>query len=172
MHADSTDAGAPVADEYLRNNAEYAKSFVTGSLPIAPAKRMAVVSCMDSRLDLYGILGLRAGDVHVIRNAGGVVTDDVMRSLVISQRLLGTSEIVLVHHTDCGMLTFTDEALRAVLKAETGHMPSYAFHAFDDLAADIRDGIAHIKADAHLPHRDRIRGFIFDVDTGKLSEVS
>ena len=157
-------------DEYLRNNAEYAKNF-TSPLPLPPAKHTAVVACMDARLDVYRILGLHEGDSHVIRNAGGVVTDDAIRSLVISQRLLSTTEIILIHHTDCGMLTFTDDALRASLAAETGFKPSYAFDAFDNLEGDVRAGIARIKADPHIVHRDRIRGFIFDVATGKLNEV-
>jgi carbonic anhydrase len=167
-----TDIANPVTvtDEYLRNNAAYARDF-HGPLPLPPAKHIAVVACMDARLDVYRILGLHEGESHVIRNAGGVVTDDAIRSLVISQRLLGTNEIVLIHHTDCGMLTFTDDALRAQIAAETGFKPPYALNAFDDLAADVRAGIARIKADPHLLHRDRVRGFIFDVATGRLNEV-
>jgi carbonic anhydrase len=167
----STETAAPaVTDEYLRNNDAYARTF-SGPLPLPPARHTAVVACMDARLDVYRILGLHEGDSHVIRNAGGVVTDDAIRSLVISQRLLGTNEIVLIHHTDCGMLTFTDDALRAQIAAETGFKPPYALNAFDDLAADVRAGIARIKADPHLLHRDRVRGFIFDVATGRLNEV-
>lgn len=162
---------APTAtDEYVRNNDAYARTF-HGPLPLPPAKHTAVVACMDARLDVYRILGLHDGESHVIRNAGGVVTDDAIRSLVISQRLLGTNEIVLIHHTDCGMLTFTDDALRADIAAQTGFKPPYALNAFDDLATDVRAGIARIKADPHLLHRDRVRGFIFDVATGRLSEV-
>ena len=160
----------PATSGYLQNNAGYAASF-NGPLPLPPAKHTAVVACMDARLDVYRILGLREGDSHVIRNAGGVVTDDVIRSLVISQRLLGTKEIVLIHHTDCGMLTFTDDALRASIARETGFKPPYAFNAFDDLATDVRGGINRIKADAHLLHRDQVRGFIFNVATGVLDEV-
>jgi carbonic anhydrase len=167
MSASATDTAT---NEYLRNNAEYASSF-TGPLPLPPAKHTAVVACMDARLDVYRILGLHEGDSHVIRNAGGVVTDDAIRSLVISQRLLGTTEIILIHHTDCGMLTFTDDALRASIAAETGFKPAYALNAFDDLATDVRAGIARIKADPHLLHADHVRGFIFDVATGKLNEV-
>ncbi|MDQ6932503.1 MAG: carbonic anhydrase [Candidatus Eremiobacteraeota bacterium] len=159
-----------VTNEYLQNNAEYAKGF-KGVLPTPPAKHTAVVACMDARLDVYRMLGLREGDSHVICNAGGVVTDDVIRSLVISQRLLGTNEIILIHHTDCGMLTFTDDALRSSIAAETGVKPPYAFQAFSDLATDVRAGIARIKADPHIPHRESVRGFIFDVATGKLNEV-
>ncbi|GAC1546655.1 MAG: carbonic anhydrase [Vulcanimicrobiaceae bacterium] len=160
-----------VTDAYLRTNADYAKHFA-GPLPPAPAHHTAVVACMDSRLDVYGILGLHAGDAHLLRNAGGVVTDDVMRSLVISQRLLGTVEIILMHHTGCGMLRFTDDEMRAQIAAETGSEPPYAFHAFADLDADVRAGIARIRSDPHLPHRDRVRGFTFDLATGKLHEVT
>ena len=169
MSTTSTHA-ATVTEKYLDNNAAYATSF-HGPLPLPPAKHTAVVACMDARLDVYRILGLREGDSHVIRNAGGVVTDDAIRSLVISQRLLGTTEIVLIHHTDCGMLTFTDDALRASIAAETGFKPPYSLQAFDDLATDVRGGIARIKADPHIPHKDHVRGFIFDVATGKLNEV-
>jgi carbonic anhydrase len=163
-------AATSVTEEYLANNADYAKNF-SGPLPLPPAKHTAVVACMDARLDVYRILGLHEGDSHVIRNAGGVVTDDAIRSLVISQRLLGTKEIVLIHHTDCGMLTFTDDALRASIAAETGFKPPYALNAFTDLADDVRAGIARIKSDPHLLHRDDVRGFVFDVATGKLNEV-
>lgn len=169
MSATSTNLDT-VTNEYLQNNAEYAKGF-KGKLPPSPAKHTAVVGCMDARLDVYRILGLREGDSHVICNAGGVVTDDVIRSLVISQRLLGTNEIILIHHTDCGMLTFTDDALRSSIAAETGVKPAYALGAFSDLATDVRAGIARIKANPHILHRDRVRGFIFDVATGKLNEV-
>jgi carbonic anhydrase len=160
-----------VTSEYLRNNEKYAATF-RGPLPMPPSKHTAVVACMDARLDVYRILGLQEGDSHVIRNAGGVVTDDVIRSLVISQRLLGTNEIILIHHTDCGMLTFRDEQLSASIHAETGFKPLYAFHAFDDPETDVRAGIARINAEPHLLHRDRIRGFIFDVATGQLREVA
>jgi carbonic anhydrase len=159
-----------VTAEYLKNNEEYAATF-RGPLPMPPSKHTAVVACMDARLDVYRILGLHEGDSHVIRNAGGVVTDDALRSLVISQRLLGTNEIILIHHTDCGMLTFRDDELGAAIQAETGFKPLYALQAFDDLEADLRAGIARIKADPHLLHRDRVRGFIFDVATGRLREV-
>jgi carbonic anhydrase len=169
MSSSATDTTS-VTDEYLSNNADYQKSFA-GPRPLPPAKHTAVVACMDARLDVYRILGLREGDSHVIRNAGGVVTDDAIRSLVISQRLLGTTEIVLIHHTDCGMSTFRDDELRDSLTAQTGHEPSYAFGAFDDLAGDVRAGLARIEADPHLIHLDRVRGFIFDVATGALHEV-
>lgn len=166
----TTTGTASTTDGYLRNNAAYAAAF-KGPLPLPPAKHTAVVACMDARLDVYRILGLQEGDSHVIRNAGGVVTEDAIRSLVISQRLLGTTEIVLIHHTDCGMLTFKDDDLRDTIAAETGFKPAYAFDAFGDLATDVRAGIARIKADPHLVHRDRVRGFVFDVATGKLNEV-
>jgi carbonic anhydrase len=160
-----------VTDDLIANNEAYAASFDKAELPMPPGKKVAVVACMDARLNVYGMLGLSEGDAHVIRNAGGVVTDDEIRSLAISQRLLGTEEIILIHHTDCGMLTFTDDALRAQIAAETGFKPPYALNAFDDLAADVRAGIARIKADPHLLHHDRVRGFIFDVATGRLNEV-
>jgi carbonic anhydrase len=169
MSSAATDTTS-ATDQYLSNNAGYRKTFA-GPLPLPPAKHTAVVACMDARLDVYRILGLREGDSHVIRNAGGVVTDDAIRSLVISQRLLGTTEIILIHHTDCGMLTFRDDELRDSLTLQTGHEPAYAFHAFPDLADDVRAGIARIAADPHLLHRDQVRGFIFDVATGKLNEV-
>ncbi|GAC1311345.1 MAG: carbonic anhydrase [Vulcanimicrobiaceae bacterium] len=168
--ATSAHGDGSVTNEYLRRNLEYA-STPPGSSPSIPSGQVAIVACMDARLDVYAILGLRPGEAHVIRNAGGVVTDDVLRSLVISQRLLGTVEIVLVHHTDCGMLKFTDEALRAKIVAETGSEPPYAFHAFADLADDVRAGIAKIQGDPHIPHRDRVRGFSYDVATGRLHEV-
>ncbi len=169
MSGDSTET-ATATEKYLRNNERYAAAF-DGPLPLPPAKHTAIVACMDARLDVYRMLGLHEGDSHVIRNAGGVVTDDAIRSLVISQRLLGTNEIILIHHTDCGMLTFTDDALRTSIAAETGFKPPYALQAFDDLESDVRGGIARIKADPHLLHRNRVRGFIFDVATGKLNEV-
>ena len=170
MTANQTSGATPVTDDYLRNNEEYARTFA-GPLPLPPARHTAVVACMDARLDVYRILGLHEGDSHVIRNAGGVITDDAIRSLVISQRLLGTNEIILIHHTDCGMLTFCDDVLRADIAAETGFAPPYALNAFSDLATDVRAGIARIKADPHLLHRDGVRGFIFDVVTGALTEV-
>src|SRR6202023_1097828 len=130
-----------VTDELLKNNERYAASFDKGNTPLPPARGVAVVACMDARLHVSAILGLGVGDAHIIRNAGGVVTDDAIRSLVISQRLLGTTEIILIHHSDCGMLTFTDDQLRNAIGAETGFKPPYALHAFDDLAVDVRAGI-------------------------------
>jgi carbonic anhydrase len=159
-----------VTDELLANNAAYAATF-TGPLPLPPAKHLAVLACMDARLNVYAILGLAEGESHVIRNAGGVVTDDEIRSLAISQRLLGTREIILIHHTDCGMLTFTDDAFKADIQAETGIKPPWSAEAFPDLDADVRQSIARIKASPFIPHTDQVRGFVFDVATGKLNEV-
>jgi carbonic anhydrase len=160
-----------VTDELLANNARYAESF-SGPLPMPPAKHVAVVACMDARLDLYRILGLNEGEAHVIRNAGGVVTDDEIRSLAISQRLLGTNEIILIHHTDCGMLTFTDDDFKKSIHDETGIKPTWAAEAFPDLDDDVRQSIARIKASPFIPNKDSIRGFVFDVATGKLNEVA
>ncbi|MFE7202045.1 beta-class carbonic anhydrase [Pseudonocardia alni] len=159
-----------VTDELLENNARYAESF-SGPLPLPPARKVAVVACMDARLDVYRILGLNEGDAHVIRNAGGVVTDDAIRSLAISQRLLGTEEIVLIHHTDCGMLTFTDDGFKASIRDETGIKPQWAAEAFDDLDADVRQSVARIRANPFVPRTDAVRGFVFDVATGRLNEV-
>ena len=158
-------------DEYLRNNAVYAESF-TGPLPLPPAKGTAVVACMDARLNVYAILGLREGESHVIRNAGGVVTDDEIRSLAISQRLLGTTEIILIHHTDCGMLTFTDDEFKRSIQEETGIKPAWAAEAFSNLEEDVRQSRARILASPFIPHKESVRGFVFDVATGKLNEVT
>ena len=157
-------------DDLLANNAEYAASF-SGPLPLPPAKGVAVLACMDARLDVYRLLGLNPGEAHVIRNAGGVVTDDAIRSLTISQRLLGTTEIILIHHTDCGMLTFTDDSFKADIQSDTGIKPHWSPEAFADLEADVRQSIARIKASPFVPNRNAVRGFIFDVATGKLAEV-
>ena len=161
-----------VTDELLRNNADFASSFSKGDLPMPPGKHLAVVACMDARLNVYALLGLEEGQAHVIRNAGGVVTEDVIRSLAISQRLLGTSEVILVHHTDCGMLTFTDDQVKADIEADTGLRPHFALEAFSDLERDIRQSIARIKASPFVPNKDSVRGFVFDVTTGKLQEVT
>jgi carbonic anhydrase len=160
-----------VTDEYLANNARYAESF-SGPLPMPPAKQIAIVACMDARLNVYGLLGLNEGEAHVIRNAGGVITDDEIRSLAISQRLLGTREIMLIHHTDCGMLTFTDDAFKRSIQDDTGIKPSWGAEAFPDLDEDVRQSIARIKASPFVPHTDSVRGFVFDVATGKLGEVT
>jgi carbonic anhydrase len=159
-----------VTDELVSSNRRYAEAF-SGPLPLPPARGVAVVACMDARLNVYALMGLAEGEAHVIRNAGGVVTDDVIRSLAISQRLLGTREIMLVHHTECGMLTFTDEDFKAAIQEETGIKPPWAAEAFGELDADVRQSIARIKASPFVPHRDAVRGFVFDVATGKLSEV-
>jgi carbonic anhydrase len=157
-------------DEYLTRNAAYAEQF-SGPLPLPPSAHLAVVACMDARLNVYAILGLGDGEAHVIRNAGGVVTDDEIRSLAISQRLLGTTEIILIHHTDCGMLTFTDDGFKGAIEAETGIKPAWSAEAFADLDTDVRQSIARIKASPFIPNQDQIRGFVFDVATGKLNEV-
>jgi carbonic anhydrase len=158
-------------DEFLENNRRYAESFA-GQLPMPPSAGVAVVACMDARLNVYGILGLAEGQAHVIRNAGGVVTDDEIRSLAISQRLLGTSEVILIHHTDCGMLTFTDDGFKASIEKETGIKPAWAAEAFADLDEDVRQSIRRIKTSPFIPHTSSVRGFVFDVATGKLREVS
>ena len=160
-----------VTDELLRNNESYSRDFNNGHLPMPPAKHLAVLACMDARLDVHQILGIKPGEAHVIRNAGGVATDDAIRSLVISQRLLGTSEIILIHHTDCGMLTFKDDEVKGKIEAEVGIKPSFALEAFPDLEADVKQSIARIKASPFIPHRSNVRGFIYDVKTGRLDEV-
>ncbi|MDA4087802.1 carbonate dehydratase [Mycolicibacterium hassiacum DSM 44199] len=160
-----------VTDEYLKNNEEYAKTF-KGPLPLPPSKHVAVVACMDARLDVYRILGLKDGEAHVIRNAGGVITDDEIRSLAISQRLLGTREIMLIHHTDCGMLTFTDDEFKRQIQEETGIKPEWAAESFTDLEEDVRQSLRRIEASPFVTLHTSARGFIFDVATGKLHEVT
>ncbi|HLH65232.1 MAG TPA: carbonic anhydrase [Solirubrobacteraceae bacterium] len=159
-------------DGLLAANRRWAASRAGDAAPAAPALRVAVVACMDARLDVHAALGLRAGDAHVIRNAGGAVTDDVIRSLAISQRRLGTREVALIHHTDCGMMSITDEGLRAEIERETGIRPPWAVEAFDDLDADVRQSIARVLASPFIPHRDAVRGFVYDVHTGLLREVA
>ena len=161
-----------VTDELLQNAERYAADFDRGDLPLPPAKRIAVVACMDARLNPYGLLGLREGDAHVIRNAGGVITDDEIRSLAISQRLLATEEIILIHHTDCGMLTFTDDGFKESIEQEVGIKPEWAAEAFKDLDADVRQSIARIKASPFIPRKDSVRGFVYEVESGRLREVS
>ena len=161
-----------VTDQLLQNNERYAESFDKGDLPLPPAKKVAVVACMDARLLPARILGLEEGDAHVIRNAGGVVTDDEIRSLAISQRLLGTEEIILIHHTDCGMLTFTDDDFKRSIQDDTGIKPEWAAEAFGDLDEDVRQSIARIEASPFIPRKDSIRGFVYEVETGRLREVS
>jgi carbonic anhydrase len=162
-------------DEYLQNNEAYAASFAAasnGPLPLPPSRHVAVVACMDARLDVYRILGLAEGEAHVIRNAGGVVTDDEIRSLAISQRLLGTREVILIHHTDCGMLTFTDDAFKRDIEQETGLKPPWAAEAFADLEDDVRQSLRRIEASPFVTRHESLRGFVFDVATGRLHEVS
>ena len=160
-----------VTDELLVNAERYATTFDKGALPLPPARQIAIVACMDARLNPYGLLGLSEGDAHIIRNAGGIVTQDELRSLAISQRLLGTKEIVLIHHTDCGMLTFTDDAFRQQILDDTGIAPTWSPEAFTDLDADVRKGIARIHAESSIPIKDSVRGFVYDVTSGSLREV-
>ena len=159
-------------DELLRNAESYAAGFEKGDLPIPPARKLAVLACMDARLNPYAVLGLQEGDAHIIRNAGGVVTDDEIRSLSISQRLLGTEEIILIHHTDCGMLTFTDDEFKRAVQDDVGIKPAWAAEAFPDLDEDVRQSIARIQASPFIPRKDAVRGFVYEVETGKLREVS
>jgi carbonic anhydrase len=161
-----------VTDELLANNQAYADAFDKGDLPLPPGKHLAVVACMDARLNVYGMLGLQEGEAHVIRNAGGVVTDDEIRSLAISQRLLGTEEIILIHHTDCGMLTFTDDDFKRSIQDDTGLKPEWAAESFADIDEDVRQSIARIKASPFIPKKDAVRGFVYEVETGNLREVS
>ncbi|MGI9221384.1 MAG: beta-class carbonic anhydrase [Woeseiaceae bacterium] len=159
-------------NDFLTANQDYAESFSKSGTPMPPSKKVAVVACMDARIETGRLLGLEEGDAHVIRNAGGVVSDDVIRSLTISQRLLGTTEIALIHHTDCGMLTFKDDSLRAEIEADTGLKPNFSFEPFADLEDDVRQSIRRIKSSPFVPHKDSIRGFIYDVESGRLNEVS
>lgn len=160
-----------VTDQLLENNTAYAASF-NGPLPLPPSKHVAVLACMDARLNVYGALGLNEGEAHVIRNAGGVVTEDEIRSLAISQRLLGTKEIILIHHTDCGMLTFTDDGFKASIEQDTGIRPPWAAEAFSDEFEDVKQSLRRIQASPYIPIKDSVRGFVFDVATGKLIEVT
>ena len=160
-----------VTDDLLKNNEEYAKGFDKGDLPLPPAKGVAVVACMDARLDVHAMLGLELGDAHIIRNAGGVITDDEIRSLVISQRLLGTTEIVLIHHTGCGMLTFTDDEVAGQIEADTGVKPPFALESFPDLDENVRESISRITTNPFIPNKDAVRGFVYEVETGRLREV-
>jgi len=159
-------------DDLITNNEAYAASFDKGDLPLPPGKKVTVLACMDARLQVYEVLGLEVGDAHIIRNAGGVVTDDAIRSIAISQRLLGTEEIVLIHHTDCGMLTFTDDQFKADIEKDTGIRPAWSPESFPDLDADVRQSINRIKASPFIPRKDAVRGFVYDVHTGALREVS
>jgi carbonic anhydrase len=168
--ADNAASGTATA-EFLLNNQKYAAGF-SGPLPMPPSRHVAVVACMDARLNVYAALGLAEGEAHVIRNAGGVVTEDVIRSLAISQRLLGTTEIILIHHTDCGMLTFTDDAFKQQIQDDTGLRPTWAAESFPDVDADVRQSLARIQASPFVEHKDHVRGFVFDVASGQLQEVS
>ena len=159
-------------DELVANNEAYAASFDKADLPPPPRHKVAVIACMDARLNVYGALGLTEGDAHVIRNAGGVVTDDAIRSLAISQRLLGTEEIALIHHTGCGMLTFTDDEFRDAIEQDIGIKPEWAAESFSELDSDVRQSIARIKASPFIPRKDLVRGFVYEVETGRLREVS
>jgi carbonic anhydrase len=161
-----------VTDELLANAEQYTASFEKGHLPMPPARKIAIVACMDARLHVYGLLGIEEGDAHVIRNAGGVITEDEIRSLAISQRLLGTEEIILIHHTDCGMLTFTDDEFKASIQAETGIKPPWAAEAFSDVDADVRQSLARIQSSPFIPLKDKVRGFVYEVETGVLREVN
>jgi carbonic anhydrase len=161
-----------LTEELLQNNAIYAESFEKGDLPLPPARDVAVVACMDARLDVHKILGLEEGDAHGIRNAGGVITDDEIRSLTISQRLLGTREVILIHHTDCGMLTFSDDELKAQIHEDVGLKPHFSMESFSDLEEDVRQSVARIQASPFIPHKESVRGFIYEVETGRLREVN
>jgi carbonic anhydrase len=161
-----------VIDQLIENNRRYSSSFDKGELAMPPALKVAVLACMDARLDVHKILGLEEGEAHVIRNAGGVATDDAIRSLVISQRLLGTEEIVLVHHSDCGMLTFNDDDVKKEIESETGIRPHFALEAFPEVEADVRQSVARIKASPFVPRKQSIRGFVYDVKTGALTEIT
>jgi carbonic anhydrase len=160
-----------VTDELIRNNEHYARSFKKGDLAMPPSRRVAVLACMDARLDTHEILGLEEGEAHVIRNAGGVATDDAIRSLVISQRLLGTQEIILIHHTDCGMLTFKDDDVKGKIESEVGIRPAFALEAFASPEGDVKQSIARIQASPFIPNKSSVRGFVYDVKTGRLNEV-
>jgi carbonic anhydrase len=160
-----------VTDQLLENAKAYAAAFDKGDLPLPPARKVAIVACMDARLNLYALLGLSEGDAHVIRNAGGVITDDQIRSLAVSQRFLGTEEIMLIHHTGCGMLTFSDEVLRDQLRAETGITPPWAAETSGDLDTDVRHSLARIQASPFIPVKSSVRGFVYDVQDGTLREV-
>ena len=169
--AKSEGAGMSAIDEFLKNNEAFAEGFDKGDLPLPPAKKVAIVACMDARLNPYPILGLSIGDAHVIRNAGGVITDDEIRSLAISQHLLGTEEIMLIHHTDCGMLTFSDAEFEQMLEQQAGQRPEWRPRSFPDLEEDVRDSIKRITESPFIPRKDEVRGFIYDVKTGRLDEV-
>jgi carbonic anhydrase len=158
-------------DELLANNGAFADSLAAEHLDVRPRRKLAIVTCMDSRLDVFAALGLKDGEAHILRNAGGVITDDVIRSLAVSQRRLGTREVMLIHHTDCGMLTLTDDGFRSELQEETGVAPAFAIESFSDVDADVRQSILRVRRSAFVPHRDVVRGFVYDVDSHRLREV-
>src|SRR5918995_2422771 len=161
-----------VIDELLRNNEVYASTFDKGDLPMPPGKHIAVVTCMDARLSPYVMLGPHEGEAHVIRNAGGVITDDEIRSLVISQRLLGTEEIMLIQHTDCGMLTFSEDEVKQRIHDDVGIKPHFSLESFSDLDENVRQSIARIKASPFIPNKESVRGFVYEVETGRIREVT
>jgi carbonic anhydrase len=161
----------PFISKLVENNAAYADSLPQKHLDVRPSKRLAIVTCMDSRLDVFAALGLEDGEAHILRNAGGVITDDVIRSLAISQRRLGTREVMLIHHTDCGMQTITDDGFRAELQETTGVAPAFAIESFTDVEADVRQSILRVRRSVFIPHREVVRGFVYDVDTHRLREV-
>ncbi len=163
--------GVGVIDDLLGNNQAFADALPAQHLDVRPSRRLAVVTCMDSRLDVFAALGLKDGEAHVLRNAGGVITDDVIRSLAVSQRRLGTREVMLIHHTDCGMQTLTDDGFRAELQEATGVAPAFAIESFTDLDGDVRQSILRVRRSAFVPYRDVIRGFVYDTDTHRLREV-
>lgn len=171
MTTDPDQPFVPTTDSIVEHNRDFADRFTGGALQVEPVRRMAVVACMDSRMDLFELLGLSHGEAHIIRNAGGVVTDDVIRSLCLSQRLLGTREIVLVHHTDCGLQKVTEDAFKAELEAELGIKPWWSLECFVDPHADVRQSIQRLRTTPFVPHKDHIRGFVYDVRTGLLDEV-
>ena len=160
-----------IVDELLGNNRAFAESVPDRHLPVEPSRRLAIVTCMDSRLDVFAALGLKDGEAHVLRNAGGVITDDVIRSLAVSQRKLGTREVMLIHHTDCGLQKLSDDGFREELREATGVSPAFAIESFRDVDADVRQSILRVRRSAFIQHRDSVRGFVYDVDTHRLREV-
>ncbi|MFL5901418.1 MAG: beta-class carbonic anhydrase [Solirubrobacterales bacterium] len=161
-----------VIDELVANNEGFAASLPAENLDVHPSRQLAIVTCMDSRLDVFAALGLHDGEAHVLRNAGGVITDDVIRSLAVSQRRLGTREVMLIHHTDCGMQKLTDDGFRAELQEATGVSPAFAIESFSDPEADVRQSILRVRNSPFLPHREEVRGFVYDVDTRHLREIA
>ena len=163
--------GVGVIDQLLANNRQRSESLIVRHLDLRPSLKLAIVTCMDSRLDVFSALGLNDGEAYILRNAGGVITDDVVRSLAISQRLLGTESVMVIHHTDCGMQKITDDGFRAELQATTGMAPAFAIESFTDVEADVRQSVARLRHSMFVPHRDQIRGFVYDVDIHALTEI-